>query len=1097
MAPSASMRIPNNPFINFMVRCPCIMALASLAITLLATVVSIRIIVAEGDKIISDSANQDFNDIRSRQRQAYEAAVSDAEIMGKGVETADCEADGPPGTTKKCDNTTYPPLTLGGQIVLTVFSANDNINVFTKNSLVAMKFVEDKLVKHQNFSNFCRRRDPTGEDISCQPPLSPLNLFYAKVQNTDIKTIVETLDALDGTTDGKLDVMLKPNLGSHLGQIQKNRDTINQGLATMQPPPFTSPCMVDLLGKVMAVANDTSAVMAMWADPTTQVCIIDTAAANVAGIDPDAITVYKTMIPFTTAMRGERGDSQQDVASTLKLAAYCKKVGFYAAYVDYYFDVNFGIDNMKSRYSRGGIEYGSPLPGFRNGDDRKEDQRKLFTDWFNSEFLTFLKETSDVGEVEVLFFATPLIRTEFLSIIAGDGLRVLMSLVLVFIWIWVQTNSVVIAAAGALEIVLSIPLAFFFYYGVFQFRYFDGLNFMTLFIVVAIGADDIFVFMDQYKQSAYYKEVCADLKSRMNWVYGRASWAMFITSATTCAAFVCTAVNPLPNIQSFGIFSAFVIVADYLLVITWFPACVVLYHNYLEKRPCCFCCCRCKEMWPCTRAMETTTASVASRGAEEAPPKRLLERLMSDHFAGFVKRFAIFIVIFFVVLLIPAGYLAGGIQPLSRSEEMLPPDHPFQRLWTISGEEFPSSAQTPNTAVHVVWGVEDMDNSKVSILFNGPKDEGVLVYDKTFKFDAAAQQHIYNVCEEVRKMEAPGLADFLSRDEESPDNAGKVGCPVVDWKNFLLANGKTWPLPLAEVRDTFPMFLESSSKDKFGRNVSMKERWSTSVSWDPIAREVKMVVMEVSSQLMQRASHPSARLKTHYQRFEDWVAILNAADGRLPAPATANKAFQTSDGDFNGPNWIWMNTQDVFRRSAVMGAVIGTALAFVVILFATQQIIIAFASFVTIASILATVLAMMKMAGYELGSTASICITILAGFAVDYVVHLAHAFNHSKSLTRTEKFQDAFDDIGVSVLSGMVTSVLAAAVLLTCVLQFFALFGFFLICTVTWAWVWGNLFFMGLMKLGGPDENTHFLLQLPHSVLPAWPFGKGKAKEES
>jgi len=131
------------------------------------------------------------------------------------------------------------------------------------------------------------------------------------------------------------------------------------------------------------------------------------------------------------------------------------------------------------------------------------------------------------------------------------------------------------------------------------------------------------------------------------------------------------------------------------------------------------------------------------------------------------------------------------------------------------------------------------------------------------------------------------------------------------------------------------------------------------------------------------------------------------------------------------------------------------------------------------------VLAMMKLANYELGTITSICITILAGFAVDYVVHLAHAFNHSNKPTRAEKFQEAFDVIGVSVLSGMVTSVLAAMVLLLCSLQFFAKFGFFLIFTVVLAWIWGNGFFMCTMKLIGPDSNTPWLLQIPYSILPS------------
>jgi len=59
--------------------------------------------------------------------------------------------------------------------------------------------------------------------------------------------------------------------------------------------------------------------------------------------------------------------------------------------------------------------------------------------------------------------------------------------------------------------------------------------------------------------------------------------------------------------------------------------------------------------------------------------------------------------------------------------------------------------------------------------------------------------------------------------------------------------------------------------------------------------------------------------------------------------------------------------------------------------------------------------------------------------------------------------KEAFDMIGVSVLSGMVTSVLAALALLTCDLQFFAKFGF-LHCVFS-AWFCDLLLHIGMLDL--------------------------------
>merc|ERR1719265_2207741 len=185
----------------------------------------------------------------------------------------------------------------------------------------------------------------------------------------------------------------------------------------------------------------------------------------------------------------------------------------------------------------------------------------------------------------------------------------------------------------------------------------------------------------------------------------------------------------------------------------------------------------------------------------------------------------------------------------------------------------------------------------------------------------------------------------------------------------------------------------------------MKKKWQDHLGFDPNRAEVRMVVAAVESHLGQRVAHPGWKLEKHYALFEDWVREINSPDGALPAPATANGVFQVSQGDFNGPNWVWMHTQGVFKQSAITGAVLGSILAFLVILAATRQIIIASAALMTIGGVLVSVLAMMQIAGYELGTITSIAITILAGFAVDYVVHLAHAYESSEKQNRWEKAQ--------------------------------------------------------------------------------------------
>merc|ERR1712159_231451 len=220
--------------------------------------------------------------------------------------------------------------------------------------------------------------------------------------------------------------------------------------------------------------------------------------------------------------------------------------------------------------------------------------------------------------------------------------------------------------------------------------------------------------------------------------------------------------------------------------------------------------------------------------------------------------------------------------------------------------------------------------------------------------------------------------------------------------------------------------------------------------------------------------HASTTLKTHYNLFEAWVDKMNSQ-----APESASGATHVAANSM----WVWMHTQSVFVSSAMMGMLTGTLLAFSVVLIATQQILVALASLFTIAGVLASVLGAMVGLGWELGTIESICLTILAGFSVDYVVHLAHAFVHGDFKTRAEKVRNTLDEIGVSVLGGMLTSASAALALLMCQLQFFAKFGTFLLLTVLFSWLWANLCFMAMMALFGPDDSTPQWLQNPLSLI--------------
>ena len=96
--------------------------------------------------------------------------------------------------------------------------------------------------------------------------------------------------------------------------------------------------------------------------------------------------------------------------------------------------------------------------------------------------------------------------------------------------------------------------------------------------------------------------------------------------------------------------------------------------------------------------------------------------------------------------------------------------------------------------------------------------------------------------------------------------------------------------------------------------------------------------------------------------------------------------------------------------------------SFVVLLITTQNIIQSFISIVCVCIVLISVLANMSMLGWEMGVSESISVVIMIGFSVDFVIHLSADYVHSTNQNRFDKMKQAYGEMGISILSGAITT---------------------------------------------------------------------------
>jgi len=145
---------------------------------------------------------------------------------------------------------------------------------------------------------------------------------------------------------------------------------------------------------------------------------------------------------------------------------------------------------------------------------------------------------------------------------------------------------------------------------------------------------------------------------------------MFITSFTTMCAFIATATSPLVGSQSFGIYTAFCVWTDYVFVMTWFPSCLIIYHNYYEKRPFCKCCRKPIPVDQTSTAMAKVNDSIKLKKPWHLIPEKIL------HY-----RF-IFIGVF-LLSLIPLALATAKLKAATKIQQDLPEDHPVQAIFNI------------------------------------------------------------------------------------------------------------------------------------------------------------------------------------------------------------------------------------------------------------------------------------------------------------------------------------------------------------------------------------------------------------------------------
>ena len=294
------------------------------------------------------------------------------------------------------------------------------------------------------------------------------------------------------------------------------------------------------------------------------------------------------------------------------------------------------------------------------------------------------------------------------------------SAIVVAFAIMLHTRSPFITLVGLAQIILSFPLSYFVYKLIGGLDFFPFLNFIGIFVAFALGAGDIFVAVDKWK-NARNTHPKATTEYVAASAFPDAAGAMFLTTITTAIAFFSTAICPVAPVKMFAIFCGLLIMFDYIMnVALVFPA-LCIYDKALtntERKASCCVSCSCCGLYKQSR-LESNDSGIDDKPGADSKPSLIHSILLGFYFLLHKLRW-----IFFVVCLgsfaITAYYASTLELPTSSDVRLLNDQSQFEQSYQWRLNLLASSLKkAAGSSAIVIWGVKPADTGDLSKLSRG------------------------------------------------------------------------------------------------------------------------------------------------------------------------------------------------------------------------------------------------------------------------------------------------------------------------------------------------------------------------------------------
>uniref|UniRef100_A0A8C3WSQ2 Protein dispatched homolog 1 n=1 Tax=Catagonus wagneri TaxID=51154 RepID=A0A8C3WSQ2_9CETA len=642
----------------------------------------------------------------------------------------------------------------------------------------------------------------------------------------------------------------------------------------------------------------------------------------------------------------------------------------------------------------------------------------------------------------------------FQDYLLTDTVYPAVAVVLVLSVMCVYTRSAFITLMAMFAIVSSLTVSYFLYRVVFNFEFFPFMNLTALIILVGVGADDAFVLCDVWTYSKCDRPQ-AETAAAVSLTLQHAALSMFVTSFTTAAAFYANYVSNITAIRCFGVYAGTAILVNYVLMVTWLPAVLVLHERYLLN------------VFSCSKKPQAQ--SYAHKSCWTAACRRCHQALFAASEASriffekvlpcIVIKFRYLWLFWFLALTVGGAYIVCvnprmKLPSLELAEfQVFRPSHPFERYDAEFKKLFMFERVHHGEELHmpitVVWGVSPEDNGDPL----NPKSKGKLTLDSSFSIASPASQvWILRFCQKLRNQ-----TFFYQTDEQD-----FTSCFIETFKQWMENQDcdepalypccSHWSFPYKQ--EIFELCIKRAIME-LERSTGYHLDSKTPGPRFDINDTIRAVVLEFQSTHLFTLAYE--KMHQFYKEVDSWISSELSS-----APEGLSRGWFVSNLEF-------YDLQDSLSDGTLIAMGLSVAVAFSVMLLTTWNVVISLYAIVSIAGTIFVTVGSLVLLGWELNVLESVTISVAVGLSVDFAVHYGVAYRLAPDADREGKVIFSLSRMGSAIAMAALTTFVAGAMMLPSTVLAYTQLGTFMMLIMCVSWAFATFFFQCLCRCLGPQ----------------------------